>query len=66
MTTPRNEIAPDAINAAELLEILRRPPARNVLRDEIAVVIDFEDRGVRAVEFVHYDEENRLLVLEMG
>lgn len=64
--TNRNRHWPDAVSVAELLEIMRRPPGRNILRDEIAVVVDFEDKGVREVTRATYDEEHRLLVLEIG
>jgi hypothetical protein len=61
----RNRHWPDAISAYELLDRLRKAPASNTRLDQIALVVDFQDKGMREIVDIHYDEEEHLLVLQL-
>jgi len=62
---PRNRHWPDAISSYELLELIRNSPAANTRLDDIAVVVDYQEKGMREVVNASYDAELRLIVLQL-
>ena len=45
--------------------MIRNSPAANTRLDEIAVVVDYQEKGMREVVNASYDAELRLIVLQL-